>query len=274
MMPKLSLRRSTFHQILGRTRTGPVPEPAEGRFELVDSPIGRIWFRADDDVIRPAVKSSGHWEPEVEGMLRRFIEPGCRFLDIGANIGWFSVFAASHAAGIEIDAVEPVPESLAALRMNLWTHAPAARIHPCALGASRGVAVTHEALHNPGDARLLPAATTAQKLTAVVTGDELFAGRSFDVIKVDVQGAEVDVMIGLERTISRSSELRCVVEFQPSALAEYGQRAVDALHTFRTLGFRIEAQIGTTLQSLPDNEIVAACASGGPNGYVTLILSR
>jgi FkbM family methyltransferase len=251
-----------------------IPEPVSGEFELVDSHIGRLWFRVDDDVIRPAVKQSGHWEPQEESLLRRIIQPGCRFLDVGANVGWFSVLAAKIAPSVSIDAVEPIPASLRSLRMNLWEHAPHAQIHPVALGVTRGVVAMEEAPHNPGDARVMAGVESAGVLVASITGDELFAERTFDVMKVDVQGAEIDVLTGLQATIERSAGLKCVVEFQPSAIVDRGERPQGTLDMYRSLGFSMLASVADRLQPMSDDEILNTCASAGAVGFVNLLLTR
>jgi FkbM family methyltransferase len=245
-----------------------------GEFELVESHLGQVWFRVDDDVIRPAVRISGHWEPQEESLLRQLVQSGCRFLDVGANIGWFSILAAQIAPNVEIDAVEPMPRSLQALRMNLWTHVPGALIHPVALGDRRSVVAMEEAPHNPGDARVMPAAETATVLVASISGDELFEGRAFDVIKVDVQGFELDVLTGLQATIDRSPGLKCVVEFQPSALTDRGQSPQSTLEAYRSMGFAVHASVSDRLQPMSDDEILATCASAGAIGFVNLLLTR
>jgi FkbM family methyltransferase len=274
----MSLKRRFVHAPVAppphAAPSSPPPEPVNGSFELIESHLGGVWFRADDDVIRPAVHTSGHWEREEEDLLRKLIRPGCRFMDVGANIGWFSILASQAATGVSIDAIEPIPASLAALRMNLWAHAPTARVHALALGSSQGVVPMEEAAHNPGDARVVASAVAATVLTASVTGDELFQGRGFDVIKIDVQGAELDVLTGLQGTIARSPGLSCVVEFQPSAIVDRGERPEDTLRAYRSMGFGLAANVGGKLQVSTDVDILGVCESGGPNGFVNLLLTR
>jgi hypothetical protein len=131
-----------------------------------------------------------------------------------------------------------------------------------------------EALHNPGDARVVRVAEKATVLAASITGDELFDGRAFDVIKVDVQGAEVDVLTGLQATIARSVGLTCVVEFQPSAILDRGESPQNALETYRALGFSLTASVSDRLQPMSDDEILTTCASAGDVGFVNLLLTR
>src|SRR5689334_3802567 len=60
------------------------------------------------------------WEPNETWAIRRLLGPGDLFVDIGANIGYFSVLAArSVGAEGRVIAIEPAPPTVAKLRDNL-----------------------------------------------------------------------------------------------------------------------------------------------------------
>src|ERR1700734_3130183 len=81
--------------IRSRSASGPsraIPDalPAD-EFELMVVDAGKLWISRRDQVMRPYMARAGTWEPEEGHVLLALTKPGCRFLDIGANIGYFSV---------------------------------------------------------------------------------------------------------------------------------------------------------------------------------------
>jgi hypothetical protein len=89
----------------------------------VQTDVGYLWAHRDDQVVRPYMETPGLWEPRLAALLRSRLRAGSTFLDVGANIGYFSVLAAQCMGpdGLVV-AVEPDPGSVAVLRGNLWQH--------------------------------------------------------------------------------------------------------------------------------------------------------
>ena len=61
-------------------------------------------------------------------------------------------------------------------------------------------------------------AMVAAMVAPAAVGDELFPDVGFDVVKIDVQGYELEVVTGLQGVIARSIGIVLVAEFWPSAL--------------------------------------------------------
>lgn len=251
-----------------------LPTAARVPAERIDSAYGPLWMRADDDVMRPATKHSGVWEADETRVLAGLVRPGCRFLDVGAHIGYFSVVAHASAPNVVVHAVEPSPSTASLLRLNLFANNVSATVWEIALGDKRDTVGFTEADHNPGDGRVEPDMTSANVVVAVLTADEVFADMTFDVIKIDVQGFEDEVLEGMQALIRRSPGLRVLVEFFPGALADRGRRPIDTLRSYEAMGFRIEALVGNKLLGLTLDEILGTCASAGAQGFLTLLLSR
>ena len=251
-----------------------VPTGARVPSERISSSFGALWMRADDDVMRPATKNSGVWEPGETAALQRLIRPGCRFLDVGAHVGYFSLVAHASAPGVVVDAVEPHPDNAALLRLNLFANRVNFRVWELGLGDTRDTLGFTEADHNPGDGRVDPNMASAKVIVPVITTDELFPDAIFHVIKIDVQGFEDEVLEGMQGVIRRSPELKVLVEFFPGALADRGRRPLDTLRSYEAMGFRIEALVGNRVLGLPLDEILDVCSRAGTQGFLTLLLSR
>ena len=72
-----------------------------------------------DYAVGHTVARTGSYEPEVSATLREVLPPGATFVDIGANIGWFSLLAASLVGPTgRVIAIEPNPRNVALLRQS------------------------------------------------------------------------------------------------------------------------------------------------------------
>ena len=165
---------------------------------------------------------------ELVGELR----PGDVFYDVGAHLGWHAVVAASVADGIDVVAFEPHPTTAARLAEVLETTGHDAMVRQVALYDSPGTVeftATPEAGAHVAGARGAHPEETIEVET--VDGDSLVENGSVrppDVLKIDAEGAEAEVLRGLEQTIEshRPRLLYCEIheEQQPVTrlLEEYG----------------------------------------------------
>jgi FkbM family methyltransferase len=247
-----------------------------GDFVSVDVDVGRFWLPADDEVMRPYFQHRRAWEESTGALLRRFLRAGTRFLDVGAAVGYFSVFAARAAKSVTVDSVEPNPLTVDLLRFNLWLNGVEANVWTAALDATRGSLPLSSSKTNLGDARTgHPRPDIAYSMVVpALPADELFAGRTFDLVKIDVQGWETDVVLGMQRIIDESPEIVLVTEFWPAALRERDLDPVDTLQTYRKLGLEVVVVREGALEQIADERAVAICDSAGPDGQVNLLLRR
>jgi FkbM family methyltransferase len=144
--------------------------------------------------------------------LRRLLRPGDTFVDCGANIGlWTLVAGTAIGGGGQVYAFEPNPAVVGRLRENVARHPGVAdvRVIPAAVGrrASR-------LWLEPGEFHNLAQVTGAQArnrtLVEVVSLDEVLAGERVHGMKLDVEGSELDALIGAEATIRRFEPWICV----------------------------------------------------------------
>ena len=141
-------------------------------------------------------------------LLDRFVRAGATVVDVGANIGYNAIHAArlvGHRG--RVFAVEPTPDNLEVLRRNI----EAARlanvvVAPAAAGRSAGqrnlfVRGARSAV-NSLFAESCYAAVTEVLEVPVVALDELVDGTA-DVVKIDVEGAELAALAGAAETLDR-----------------------------------------------------------------------
>jgi FkbM family methyltransferase len=122
---------------------------------------------------------------------------GATFLDVGANAGFYSLFAALHAdREARILAFEPHPTLYRRMAFNLRLLGPErVRLFPVALGEKSGSAFLATGTSNLGESRLAETegrvAVTVQCLPAVLVEQGIHA---VDLLKVDVEGSEDRVL--------------------------------------------------------------------------------
>lgn len=263
--------------LVGVDRTAlPSPISEGGPFEQIETDVGCVWMQTADEVMRPYLTKRKVWAESTGAVLDRLLSPGARFLDVGAHVGYFSLFASSLQRGIEIDAVEPHPVLHKLLHANLWANKVTADLHLTALGDTTHLASLSAAPLNTGDCRVGVANPDNRHdvLVPVMPADELFPRRTFDVVKIHVQGYELEVVLGMERIVRQSPAIALVVSFWPHALHERGTDPSHVLESYERLGYHIAVNDPEGTGVCAVDEVIEHCESAGPNGQVNLILSR
>ncbi len=131
--------------------------------------------------------------------------PATAFLDVGAHIGSVSAAVLRNDASVAIHAVEAVPAKVTALRRKF----PGFAVHECAVGDRTGEVTFFVNTVQSGYSSLgAPAAAKggggiAAIQVAMKTLDELVPAVAVDVIKVDIEGAELGALRGAVRLIER-----------------------------------------------------------------------
>jgi len=136
------------------------------------------------------------------------------FIDIGANVGLFSLLVASRTGDMaKIVAIEPEAENLKRLRFNIAANAGIPiQVVPVALGESAGTVVLNVGEHDRGGTHVRPL-TAKDRADDAVTKVECRTLlevlrqqgiRSVDALKIDVEGAEDRVLVPFFRDAERS----------------------------------------------------------------------
>ena len=196
------------------------------------------------DLIQRYLYVFGVWEPDVTRWLRGHLQPGDVVVDIGANIGWFSLLAASCVGPSgRVLAFEPVPSIADALEANVRRNGLPVDVHRVVVGDSGGsTEVFRSAGTNLGRSGTAGGVGTVSEgaVTTVRAADavprELWSRIRF--VKVDVEGDERRVLRGLEPLLAALSPGAAVfVEVTPDDLAARGESADELLSAMRALGY-------------------------------------
>jgi FkbM family methyltransferase len=186
-------------------------------------------------------------EPKVFAALKERTKQGSVVLDIGANVGVYSLLMARWVGPSgKVYAFEPAPQTLQDLRAHVAMNKMSERIEVVgqALSDQKGEAVFYahsvsgENSLNPGFAKRL---SEAQALKVpVTTVDDFCESNNIapTLLKIDVEGFEFHVLRGAQKTLFRHRP-SLVIEMHPMFWKEIGV-TVEALHeTFSKLNYRI-----------------------------------
>jgi FkbM family methyltransferase len=229
----------------------------------------RLRVHSERDVhISRQIREEGIWEAFETELLRRSLTVGNRFLDAGANIGYFTVLAAACVGETgKVLAVEPEQRNFDLLQSNIELNGFADRVQVVCAGLSErsGEARLHLHPENLGDHQLHSDAEDRESVTVpLITGADLLADGSLDLVKIDTQGSEHEVVLGLLPVLQRSGPgLRMIVELTPSALRRAGTSGaalVDCLETL-ALPFSIVDHIEHRLVPISATELHDWCTN-------------
>lgn len=185
------------------------------------------------------------WNPDEYKAFRAAVRPGATVCDVGANVGAYTLmFAAWVGEGGRVFAFEPAPEALAGLRRHVALNGFGSRVEivEAAIASSTGRAPF--AVHPSGGASSLSVQALAEAPVLSVqtdTLDHFCAARGVkpDVIKIDVEGAELDVLIGGRQTLARPG-IEVFVELHPAVWAVSGVTRAAIERELHDQGFAAE----------------------------------
>lgn len=162
-----------------------------------------LWGPHEGDYIFASIKNTGgFYEVDLLDHLSDLVKEGDLILDVGANMGNHTVWFAG-VLGCQVRAFEPVPVLAQVLARNVQLNylEPNVRVEPVAVGIeSHRASVTHWDVSNTGQTRL---ARDPDGDIHVVALDDLDFDFPVRMLKIDVEGMELDVLQGAAALIDR-----------------------------------------------------------------------
>lgn len=199
-------------------------------------------YSEQDQFVSRRLREDGMWEPYETSLVLSFLRRGDVFIDVGANIGYFSVIAAS-VVGAEgaVVAFEPDPDNCQLLRDSNALNALDCDITIVEGGladvASDGQLYRSE--DNLGDHQIY--LSDEARCSVPIT---LYHGSDFlrqhvariDLLKVDTQGSEYQVMVGLLPLLQSLPQIpRIIIELTPYSLRRAGASGRALIELLATL---------------------------------------
>jgi FkbM family methyltransferase len=185
------------------------------------------------------------WNPQEYAAFREVVRPGAVVFDVGANVGAYAlVFAEWVGPRGRVYAFEPAPDAREGLLTHLRLNHLDDRVEVSDAAMSSAVGRAAFGLHPSGGASSLQIDSVDRARVIEVpaeTLDHFCASRGVqpDVIKIDVEGAELDVLRGGRETLTRPG-IQVFVEFHPAVWASIGIGRADIDAELARHGFSAE----------------------------------
>lgn len=230
-----------------------------------------------DETDRHGFTIYGNSEERNMSYLKKIVMPGQIVVDVGANIGIYSVVLAKWVGKQgHVFAFEPAPDNIKLLRKTIK------------LNQFDNITITQKAISNkPGIASfylvdgisshsLMDYGKSIDKIDVEVeTLDNFFQDyeKPIDFIKIDAEGYDFKVILGMQNIISKTQNLSLFVEFDPKRLIKIGDSPQDLLRFMLNNRFSVKDLITNEMITSDDIEKTVERYMGEPH-YTDLLCEK
>jgi FkbM family methyltransferase len=231
---------------------------------LVRTAVGYVLCDPADHAALAALLETGEMEHGTRLVIESLLQPGDRFVDVGANLGLHTLAAGRALDGRgHVLAIEPFEPTAGRLERTIWINGLSDLVEVCRAAAySQPGRLPLFLGATSGHHSLLPVERPSGPATApvdvpLVTLDDLIGeARDVALVKIDVEGAELEVLHGARRVVRSNPGIGVIVEFAPSHVARAG-RSIDewfgAFHALDLVHREIDPATGELRSSSIDD---------------------
>ena len=184
-------------------------------------------------------------EPLTRSVIASLLKPGSVFIDVGANIGYYTLLAAGKVGPKgRVHAVECSPDTFLLLENNVKrNNLQNVELYPVAGSNVRGELTLNVSAIGLSLFELHSSWSKVGRVGGTVTVpcmpvDELVHS-PVDVVKIDAEGADLDVLKGMNRILSENKNISVVVEWAPPLLEQSGKDPFELPRYLQDAGLKI-----------------------------------
>lgn len=239
---KKKLRQLKRHVKFGSKSYVTLINLPETQFKIVIHP-------SKNACVDETIALQGYWEKELTEQLTKQIKPGDTFLDIGANIGYHSLFVASLLKNTgQVHAFEPIPNLSTQIKESVEVNQfKNISVHNVGLGSEATETKIYLRDENMGGSSLseykdlnLVSVSSTEKISIVTLDSLLTPETRVNVIKIDVEGYEFEALKGAQALLKAQHPV-IFMEFSPMFYKlDYAQKSDDLIKFLTGLGYTFE----------------------------------
>jgi FkbM family methyltransferase len=178
---------------------------------------------------------TGEFDRSTTEMLLKLAKPGDRLLDIGANVGYVSACFLNSITDSSVVAVEPQRDIASLLKKNLAQFGSRSEILAVAISDNDGTGLMEIDTGNRGASHIASKPNGNTIEVELWSGDRLFNGRQFDIIKIDAEGHEARILKACRSAIREQSPRAILFEDHTHSAAPDGEIGSE----FGALGYSV-----------------------------------
>ena len=203
---------------------------------------------------------NGVMEPRETQVFKEHLKSNSVVVDVGAHIGYYTLLAAKHAK--KVYSFEPVPENMQKLKQNI------------ALNGFKNVTIEEIGLSNRrGNVEI--SFGNKNRIVPTISLDEYFQDKTVSIIKIDVDGAELDVLQGAKHVLKKNREIKVICELNIPELRSRGGDLEKALKYLEGTDFRFYSlNEKDFIKGCPKETCIKDILSWKENYFYSLFLSR
>jgi FkbM family methyltransferase len=239
----------------------------------------RMILDTRDIILTPLLLLEGEWERETGDLIERTLQPGMTFVDVGANMGYFSCLAGARilSGGGKLWAFEADPVTFGYLtdNINLNWFFEGVTLEQRAVYSRSGDLTLHVREKYKGNTSIadVPVAELDQigdrsvpVPVQAVALDDYFGDEAprIDLIKIDVEGGEPFVLEGMRGLLARQEGMQVLIEWSPGQIWKTGVNPQQVLDFFGEHRF--------SMQCIGAGPVTTA--ELGAIGHANLLLTR
>ena len=210
-----------------------------------------MYLNPTDRIVSYLIFRNKEWESNETFIFKKFLKENSIYVDIGSNLGYFSLIAGSIAKNGKVFSFEPVKQNFRLLEKNIRkNNLTNVQIFQYAISNKNGF-VNIFSGESTSNARLFKSdlegymeqyqSTELVKCVTLDTILDTIPGNSNipNIIKMDIQGGEMLALKGMKNIIHKTNELVLFTEFWPEAITLTKESPHDFLQLLLDLNFKI-----------------------------------
>lgn len=219
-----------------------LPKPPEHLILKTEYGFKMHIFPLQDINIDNALYNCGVYELGTIKIIRNFVKPGNTVVDVGANIGFISMYASVRTGSMgRVHSFEPVDTTRKLLIDNIeLNNFENICVYPYALGDTSGVGKVVSFENSRGGSKVVPEQRSDDSEVVEIKPLDAIIETPVHFIKIDVEGYELQVLKGAEKIIEKWKPI-LLIEYSPTLTSDDGLCLREFLKNLT--GYRIYKQI-------------------------------
>jgi FkbM family methyltransferase len=196
-----------------------------------------------DNVVSKDLAVNQIWEPNETKILQKIIQKDMNVIDIGANIGYYTILFSKWVGDKgKIFSFEPESENFRLLKKNINANkANNVITFQKAVSNQNESKTLFLSEENKGDHQIIDLGENRTQIGIECTklDSTIAAEHKIDLIKMDIQGAEMLALEGMNKILENNSKMTILMEFWPYGIEKSGYNPKNLLEKLEKYGFKI-----------------------------------